>query len=235
MLGSWLRPKPPQHESDSETDEWREEKPTHRPKYRSLVTDPNAPHNALLADLQGQSSDPEASGNGNKDRKAQSLPAKPETLLDPATGQLLGVLQPPESDFPATLSRVAEENEELWSHLSAVLDLQAQIARKHLDMETPGVADRKKRQSSKPGPWDDKRRTFMTPNSNSASPKMTEMLAGTTESEDPSMKVEGEEDVEARTREEEFSNLAGHFEGRKDAIDDIMGQVFESSIVVQCL
>ncbi|KAH8835495.1 hypothetical protein DL96DRAFT_1574469 [Flagelloscypha sp. PMI_526] len=234
MLGSWLRPKPTHDDEGSGTDEWEEEKPTHRPKYRSLITDPAAPHNAVLAEVHGLL--PNADGSIALPKEQHTTPStKPETLLDPVTGQLLGVLNPPElHDETPVLSSLAAENEELWSHLSAVLDLQAQIAKKHLAMEAPrGGVDRKKRQSSKPGltSWDEKRRMFKAAN-NPTSTKSIDMLSAVSEPDDPSVKVEGEEDVEARSREEEFTSLADHLEGRKEAIDDIMGQLDRLSVAL---
>jgi hypothetical protein len=107
------------------------------------------------------------------------------------------------------MSEVAAKNEELWSHLSRVLELQNQISSMHLDMEN------------------------IRTNTNDAKGKSSRARAASA-SRVVSDDVEGEEGMEEKTdeeternrvREQQFSKLSGQFQGRREAIKEIMTKV----------
>jgi hypothetical protein len=110
----------------------------------------------------------------------------------------------PESDGGDGESRspVKVKEDELWSHLSKILDLQSEIAHLHVEMEGVGAKNNEGRRHGKrraDQEWD--------------------------------ARDEDAEDADAdEVRDEEFAALADRFTGRRAAIDGIMGKVSFTSI-----
>lgn len=136
--------------------------------------------------------------------------------------------------------------EAVWSHLSRILDLQRQISKKHLEMENIGAA---KGSDARKGHKHPTKNASETPNvaSNLSSglelddeppvipsglnrPERQRATSIVSTASSNGEHEENEEDIneeaeKTRMREEEFAKLATQFEGRKDAINDIMGKV----------
>ena len=171
-----------------------------------------------------------------------------ETLHDPFDGSLLGMLSPLSSDdasrhYDQSYSQVnltdgvestgaqqatLSSGDAVWSHLSRILALQTQISKMHLDMEgigsmkPPEIAKHRPPASSNPFANSDST-IPQTPG-----PRRKRTLSAGSISDDG----EGDDEVQGATdesernriREEEFAKLASQFEGRKGAIQNIMGK-----------
>lgn len=202
------------------------------------------PHDDILADLQGhlpssappeqQSLRPDAPpgsslnlGSSAIDTSlltAESLPihepAK-ETMYDPSTGQRL-------HDYVPTPARSGAD-EELWSHLSHILELQSEIAKMHVDMENVALRDaRGHGESGNP------ERGAKAETARSETGKHRRRNESPGEDEDDNQTDETTEGDESdsddevfgkRNREEEFTKLADRFAKRKVAIDSVMDKV----------
>ncbi|KAK7058411.1 hypothetical protein VNI00_002045 [Paramarasmius palmivorus] len=208
----------------------------------TLAASLSTPHDALFANISGrQAEQSKAPGDANLLKASSSPIPEPagtsspptthglDTLIDPFNGAVLGKLVLPDPNFtvePMPSGEEFERNEELWSHLSRVLDLQSEIARLHMDMEGIGSkGDSKgKKNKGKTSP-----RLGRTRDTGEGMHKVT----GTTTllddpehvGEDEGVDVGAEADEEERKnreREEEFARLADQFEGRKEGINDIM-------------
>lgn len=138
-------------------------------------------------------------------------------LHNPYDGAVIGTLDisaHPEAHF---MSEAQSENEELWTRLTQVLDLQAQIAKLHVNMEGVGNTQAASDYSS-PKP------NIRVPTRNWGSTgRLSEMMV-----EDEGVDVKAEtaaEEMKSRQREEEFARLAQQFEARKAGTDDIMDKV----------
>ncbi|KAF7320478.1 hypothetical protein MKEN_00832700 [Mycena kentingensis (nom. inval.)] len=70
-------------------------------------------------------------------------------VYEPFDGSLLGTLQPPDQNTQPDEVGTSNSNSELWTHLSAVMDLQLQISRMHLEMEEVGLTDSKAKGKSR--------------------------------------------------------------------------------------
>jgi len=126
------------------------------------------------------------------------------------------------------------------------MDLQSQISKKHLEMESIGQVDVKSKKhvfSHKPtlsnastvGIGSGAKRTVpenMTspPGSNTRERALStastiSSSGGEHEGDEANVDVPSEEAEKNRAREEEFASLAHQFEGRKEAINDIMGKL----------
>lgn len=156
-----------------------------------------------------------------------SNPSLATRLYDPFDGSPLGVIVPVESleregeDMPANAT--GNSHDELWSHLSRVLDLQHQIARMHVDMEGVGLG--KQPDCKGKGSLGTSSRATGFPRPRTAS-------AGSVPGGDIEDDV-GAVDEEAeklRAREREFKKLATQFQGRKQAIDAMMEKVGSSTL-----
>ncbi|KAF9535675.1 hypothetical protein CPB83DRAFT_888359 [Crepidotus variabilis] len=148
-------------------------------------------------------------------------------------------------------------SEAIWSHLSRVVDFQSEISKMHLDMETigsgrgnvsggiagglgSGTGKRQTWQSHKtaadmagsatlnpddppvPPPLGKRRpRTLSTVSTISS--------GGEPEGDETGVNVQDEEEEKSRIRGEEFAKLASQFEGRKEAINDIMAKLDDLS------
>lgn len=167
-----------------------------------------------------------------------------DVLLDPFDGSSHGVLLPqelsigPEDDAQAvprfSSTSVAAASERMWSHLSKVLDLQSQIAKLHMDMEGvgPGGDGRKKTKgkhsmASRSGLGDDRRMYHAVPSlrARAMSTSTIGTIADEKEADEEGVVVTDEETEKSRAREEEFAKLANQFEGKKEAIRDMMNKV----------
>ena len=148
-----------------------------------------------------------------------------EILHDPFEGKSLGTLVPPNPilrpEAHTNLSEAARKNEELWTHLSRVLELQSKVATMHVEME--GIRGRPGEGKGKGGlktgrSWEEGMGMGVRSRATS--------MAGGGGGEDEGVGVEGDEEAEKnKAREEEFANLAEKFEGTKDSINDIMSTV----------
>lgn len=188
----------------------------------------------------------------------------PDLLLDPFDGTCLGTLVPhsqdsvtqPDHSLPSQINmsspdgpnqsiNAAIPSELVWSHLNNILDLQSQISKMHIEMESIGSADMKNKKyafSHKPalssasttGIGSGTKRTvpediFVPPGKNTRERALSTVSIssspGEPEGDEGNMDVPSEEAEKDKAREEEFALLAHQFEGRKQAIDDIMSKV----------
>ncbi|KAJ7293737.1 hypothetical protein C8J57DRAFT_1491104 [Mycena rebaudengoi] len=165
------------------------------------------PHDRILGNFFGPSSENGFIHNASRSRTS-SVVDPSNSLQDPFDGSFLGTLIAPDQNVQPEeqMSEVAAKNEELWSHLSRVLELQNQISSMHLDMEN------------------------IRTNTNDAKGKSSRARAASA-SRVVSDDVEGEEGMEEKTdeeternrvREQQFSKLSGQFQGRREAIKEIM-------------
>lgn len=153
---------------------------------------------------------------------SNTLPAP--TLYDPFDGSPLGTVLPPEAPTHEDGMSVHIEgsNEELWAHLSRVLDLQKQIARMHVDMEGLG--------QGKPTDGKGKGAAFAFPRATSTGSEPEHEIG-----DEEGVGVVDEEAEKLRARESEFKKLATQFEGRKEAINEVMSKVNIPLITFSCV
>ncbi|KAI0274992.1 hypothetical protein BC834DRAFT_965441 [Gloeopeniophorella convolvens] len=127
-----------------------------QPRKRAFTAALNTPHDAVLAELQGHhpDHDPSARIDATPSTSAlglqsiDTLPAAtseapgsaisaasplPESLYDPFTGAMMGVLAP--------ASTSAQTGEDLWARLVRIRALQAEVAGMHVTMEGIGLSD----------------------------------------------------------------------------------------------
>ncbi|KAJ7225359.1 hypothetical protein GGX14DRAFT_420149 [Mycena pura] len=179
----------------------------------------------------------EQNGSRNESRTAEALPhdrilgnlfagltnidpvhrgAAPDTanssVYDPFDGSFLGNLVTPDQNVQpedvGSLNDVVAKNDELWSNLSRVLELQSQISRMHLDMEEVGLNASDPKGKGK--------------GTRSRATSVSRVVIDDAEGEEG---IGGKRDEEAETnkaREEQFSKLSGQFRGKKEAINEIM-------------
>lgn len=130
-------------------------------------------------------------------------------------------------------------SEAVWAHLSRILDLQGQLSKMHLEMEDIGTgkaADSKRKKQKQrdegapesPNPGLDPEDPFVPPG---LEPRKRAMSTGSrgssngdADGDEEGVNMPSEEAEKDRIREEEFAKLATQFEGRKEAINDIMGK-----------
>lgn len=162
------------------------------------------------------------SQSSNKDR----LNALGETLYDPFDGTPIGPLVVPDSssfqDAQAIAGDTMKSDDALWSHLSKIVELQNQVAHKHMEMEGVG---------SKSGDAKGKGKHKATTTKVVPTPYSGSVASGVDGDDGDNDADEGddgedEEKSQERLREEEFARLAGQFDGRKKAIDSIMKEVW---------
>jgi hypothetical protein len=116
-------------------------------------------------------------------------------------------------DVDPVLSKKEAKNEELWSHLSRILELQNDIASLHLNLES-GKPTEKREQGEKKGTWDRKEKSILG--------RGTDTYVG------GDVGVDDEEDEATRRqmdRERKVKSLADHFVGHRERIDAIMSKV----------
>ena len=154
---------------------------------------------------------------------------------------------------PSQNANAAIPSELVWSHLSNIMDLQSQISKKHLEMENFGHIDVKSKKhtfSHKPTPSNVSTTGIIGSGAKRSAPEppgsSTRERALSTastisssgcdpEGDDENVDVPNEEAEKNRAREEEFASLAQQFEGKKEAINDIMGKVCKLSFSDPCL
>lgn len=159
-------------------------------------------------------------------------PAGPrEVLHDPFDGSPVGLLvsqgqqqQQQHGDVSGNARAPEGEHkeEELWLHLSRVLDLQNQVAKMHLEMESVGPNDGKNRtmgrgRARRKGKWEG--------GSGDHPDNVAEgiMVDNGPEGDEEGVEVAGDEEGESKkAREAEFAGLADQFEGRNESINAIM-------------
>ena len=237
----------------------------------------STPHDAILADLHASPdrvASPEST-DVNLVTPTQSLhpyqPSRlssPDLLLDPFNGTSLGTLLPHSQDsevlsdhhsMPSLVNLPSPEigrdanmtipSELVWSHLTNIMDLQSQISKKHLEMESIGHVDVKGKKhafthkptlsnASPTGIGSGAKRTvsenLSSPGSSTRERALSTASTISSSDGDPAgdeanVDVPSEEAEKNRAREEEFASLAHQFEGRKEAINDIMGKVCKLS------
>lgn len=192
---------------------------------RAITAAISTPHDAVLAELQGQRQDlntsakidanssvlptipslgslergPGAPSPSQGLRSAAATPnGSPEPIYDPFTGTLAYVL-PAQSPNDVDSSHFEQAKDELWSQLGRIRELQSEIAVMHVQMEGVGQSDSR--------PKKGQGRTH------------SDTIVGE-EWPDP----EQIEQEQKKARDAEFESLAKAFEGRHTAIGKIMNK-----------
>ncbi|KAL0579436.1 hypothetical protein V5O48_002542 [Marasmius crinis-equi] len=205
-----------------------EEPPRKYPRH-SLANPLSTPHDVLLSDPAELS--PESQSRNNSPLYDVPAPSKAaiapglDILSDPFDGSVLGKMSLPDPNLTQDTIPMGEEithNEELWSHLSRVLDLQSDIAKLHMGMEGIIGEYGKTKAKGKAAPKLGGDREAMETRS-----KLARNLSTLDDLENVGADagVGAEDDQEERKnreREEEFARLADQFEGRKEGINEIM-------------
>lgn len=183
-------------------------KPDPTPGQSSSSSFPN-PHDAALADLYGLG--PNSNPAQEDTRSKQQLLYLDETLYDPFSGAKIGQLHPQViSDKDAEV-----KNEELWTGLSRVLDLQSEVATMHMQMERSGAKaggakPTARKGQGKRGKWHQNFKRGDTVD------EMDEVGSG----------GDGEHGLgNFEDADEEFDDVTADFDDRRKAIDDIMDKV----------
>ncbi|KAJ7110052.1 hypothetical protein C8R44DRAFT_801263 [Mycena epipterygia] len=171
-----------------------------------------SPHDRILGNLFDNAQTGSENGLNGSVPRADTANA---AIYDPFDGSFLGSLVAPDHNVQpeehGKLNDVSAKNEELWSHLSRVLELQTQISRMHLDMEEIGM-----------NPNDPKGKGKGT---RSRATSVSRVVIDDAEGDEG---IGGKRDEEAeknKAREEQFSKLAGQFRGKKEAINGIMNKL----------
>ena len=158
-------------------------------------------------------------------------PAGPrEVLYDPFDGSPLGLLAAESRGRQSQQGRLKDDD--LWVHLSRVLDLQNQVAKMHLEMESVRPNDGKGKAA---GRGQSSRRTAKGEagggnHSDKVADGIDVRIEDAHEGDEEGVEVEGDEEAERKkAREAEFAGLADHFEGRNESINAIMGRVSQYS------
>lgn len=135
-------------------------------------------------------------------------------------------------------------SEAVWSQLSRVLDIQGEISKMHLDLEPIGLSRTGTGSANSKGnksPW---KRHHKTPSENLGTsghlgredmsganwPRQRALSTVSTISssdepgDDAGVNFQEDDDEKSRIRGEEFAKLSSQFEGRKEAIHDIMAK-----------
>lgn len=190
---------------------------------------------AAASDRPGEDASTQDPGSAQGLRSAATTPAPApsssgaEHIYDPFTGTVTGILYPlvPERDPPATAMVDSADStrrwkkdsllfdtakDDLWSQLARIRDLQSEIAGMHVHMEGIGTSDGGRGgQKRQPGP--------------------TRMRTDTIGVTDEWVDAEQEAKAREKARDAEFTKLTESFEGRRAAIDDIMGKVRRNRFV----
>lgn len=216
-------------------------------KYRKRATTTaiSTPHDAVLAELQKSHQNIDLSARIEEQRPPELMMGldapfqdseyvprtyMPDQIQDPFTGAPLGLLA---AGSEAKTNLFSLRHQDMWTHLSNVLELQGEIAKLHIDMEGitsgglsggQGKGSGSSNQRSKMS-WDLDNGKALNIRRDTLPSK-----AGETgpDGDGEDMDVGVEEDEEAtkkKAREEEFANLASKFEGRKAKVDAIMDKV----------
>jgi hypothetical protein len=162
-----------------------------------------------------------------------------QVLHDPFDGSPVGIishshghqLQQQHGGVPGNV-RVPEgghKEEELWMHLSRVLELQNQVAKMHLEMESVGPNDGKSKAAGRGrARRKGKGETGSNDHTDNIAEGMDEGIGAydAPEADEEGVEVAGDEEAESKkAREAKLAGLADHFEGRNESINAIMGRV----------
>ncbi|KAF9041748.1 hypothetical protein BDZ89DRAFT_1060113 [Hymenopellis radicata] len=194
---------------------------------RSLTSNFSTPHDTILAGIYERTTTTVDSPAGNDD--AHFLQAEP--LHDAYDGSIVGHVVPSNPALhPET--RICQDppskrDEQLWKQLSKVLDLQAEIASRHIQMEGIGTRSgdgkgkgKGKGAKSQINIWEAMGSTEGIP---------SDAAHAVDEDEGVELGAEADEEKRNREREDEFAKLAHQFEGRKEGIIEIMDQLDQLS------
>jgi len=148
-------------------------------------------------------------------------------------------------DANVSTGNIDTRSEAIWSQLSRILELQGQLSKMHLEMENIGTgkaADprRKKHKQrdgsapERPNPGLDEEDPpvppgIHRPRKRTMSNGSRGSLSGEADGDEEGVNMPSEEAEKDRRRGEEFAKLATQFEGRKEAINDIMGKLDDLS------
>ena len=142
-------------------------------------------------------------------------------------------------DINVSTNNTDTRSEAVWTHLSRILDLQGQLSKMHLEMEGIGTgkaADSKRKKQKQrdegapesPNPGLDAEDPLvppgLQPRQRAVSTGSRGSFNGEADGDEEGVNMPSEEAEKDRIREEEFAKLATQFEGRKEAINDIMGK-----------
>ncbi|KAJ6604810.1 hypothetical protein DFH09DRAFT_1123870 [Mycena vulgaris] len=179
--------------------------------HEPLRTLESLPHDRILGNLFEHAQNSSDNGLNGPISRASALDTN-HGLYDPFDGSFLGSLVAPDHNVqPEAQGKpndVVVKNEELWSHLSRVLELQNQISIMHCDMEEIGMNARDLKGKGK--------------GTRSRATSVSRVVIDDVEGEEG---IGGQRDEEAernKAREEQFSNLSGQFRGKREAINGIM-------------
>lgn len=186
---------------------------------RSLVAQFSTPHDNVLAAIHAQVD------TAHVDEEPY---IKADVMHDPYDGSAIGdvMLSNPalHPDVDIKQPAPSKKEEEIWDQLSTVLNLQAQIAARHLQMEGIGTrGDGKGKGKGKGKGAQSQISLWEAMGSNEG--LVGEKARRGDEDEGVELSPEAEEEQRNREREEEFAKLAHQFEGRKEGIIEIMDQV----------
>ncbi|KAJ7161417.1 hypothetical protein C8R43DRAFT_992812 [Mycena crocata] len=160
---------------------------------------PALPHDRILGDLFDR--------HGSADGPVYRASSDPTAVYDPFDGTLLGTLVAPDQNVqpeePGQLNDVAAKNEELWSHLSRVFQLQNQISSDMMEEFGMHASDKGK-------------------GTRSRATSVSRVVIDDVEGDEGIGGKHDEEAERTKAREEQFSKLAGQFRGKKEAINGIM-------------
>jgi hypothetical protein len=155
-------------------------------------------HDVVLANLHGQS--PTSTKMGD----AVTPPVPSDEALKEIQGELhhsISTEGKAEADYDAdNCTPVKEKDDELWSQLSKILDLQSEIAHLHIEIEGVGTKSAEGRRNG--------------------GRKTTQDWEGVGDN-----MSQGDEAEANKVKEERFAALASKFTGRRAAIDGIMNKV----------
>ncbi|KAF8913136.1 hypothetical protein CPB84DRAFT_1841539 [Gymnopilus junonius] len=170
------------------------------------------------------------------------VPHQDDPNTDEQSASQINLLDSPERGNASPIG-----SDTMWSTLSQVLDIQSQISKMHLEMEgignvKTGDSKRKRhRMSAKPAPDMAGETPEVAPDDPAVPPGLhqprkrvsstisTVSTAGGAEGDEEGVNVPNEEAEKNRIREEEFAKLTTQFEGRKEAINGIMGKLDDLS------
>ncbi|KAF8640462.1 hypothetical protein AX17_000126 [Amanita inopinata Kibby_2008] len=223
---------------DEVPDDESKSSPPHPQAGRSLGSTPTGPMRTTSPRMAGGFTPSFLAGT------SQDTTAVRDYLTDPYDGTTIGVLvpsipplatespsmNPPPVESTTFSSRETPRNEEVWTHLSRVLDLQTEIARMHVEMEGIGVGkgkakmgeNKERGRSNKVGEGG---RTAAQPQATGPPSADAEEF----EVEGESVEMDDEETERNRAREEEFAKLADQFECRKESINEMMNKLDDLS------
>jgi hypothetical protein len=162
---------------------------------------------------------------------ANSNTAK-EVLNDPFDGSPLGVISDSQQHGGVPGHDRGQKDEELWVHLSRVLDLQNQVAKMHSEMEAVGPNHGKGKASGRGRAHRKGKQEAGSSDHSDAGTGVKEGMRGgirledAHEGDEEGVEVAGDEEGEIkRAREVEFAGLADQFVGSNESINAVMGKV----------